>query len=155
MSIGFSRCSIFSAKGFSLLLSFLVVLTIAGMAPAQSTSPSTYVGSGQNVANTLASLAASPMSRILHKYTALRYSILGPYTLQKVTTTQLTFVSFPEKPDGTTMSLAGKNVAVKTEGGHESSFADLLPGTRVLICQKDNDVIVFLISTATSSSSNK
>ena len=120
MFITFSRCSIYSTKGFRLLLTFLVSLAAADMASAQSTNSSTYVSSGQKVANTLASLAASPISRIIHTYTARKYSVLGIYTLQKVTTTQLTFVAFPEKPDGTTMSLVGKNVTVKT--GERAGF---------------------------------
>ena len=53
------------------------------------------------------------------------------------------------------MSLTGKNVKVKTESGSESSFSSVTAGTRVLICQKDKDVIIFIITTKTSDSSNK
>jgi hypothetical protein len=155
MYIGISRCFRFSTRGLAFLLICLASMAPVQPASAQSVSTGSSVSSAQNVANTLSSLTSSAISRLVSKYTAMSYSVLGVYTLKKVTTTELTFEAYPEKPKGTTFSLVGKNVKVKTENEGESSSSSLQAGQKVLICVKDKEVIIFLITTKSSSSSTR
>jgi hypothetical protein len=154
MSVGFSRCSVLSWRSVRLALSCLAVFAVCEIGYAQTSNSSKTGVAGQEVAKTLESLTAKPVTRIIHQYTAAFYSVLGPYNIKNATSTNLTFMGFPENPHGTTLDLTGKNVTIKTEGGQGSSSASLTPGARVLVCQKDNDIVIFLLTAHTSSSTN-
>jgi hypothetical protein len=125
----------FSVKILALLM---VVGPLCGAAWSQKATPQT---SSQAVQSVPASL---PDVTQLNWYIAARYSILGPVPLNSVDSKSLGFTGGYGIP-GVTVSLANKRISVMTETGVPVPFSALAPGVRVVVCDRSDSVVIFIV----------
>jgi hypothetical protein len=73
-----------------------------------------------------------------------RFSCFGPANLKTVTPQSLIFPGKDADEDGTTISLTGKPVTVTDQVGSTQSLSALRSGTRVIVCQRADRVVVII-----------
>jgi hypothetical protein len=83
-------------------------------------------------------------------YIAARYSVFGPVPLDTVDSKKLTFTGSRDNP-GVTINLANKKVSVMSEAGASLPFSALAPGVRVTVCDRSDNVVIFVVSSRGSS----
>jgi len=131
----------------TLFLTLVIVLLLhCGIGWGQQTAPRTGSQSSQSIQALQALQAPAPGPMQLDWYIASRYSIYGPASLSSVDSKTLAFPGGYGIP-GVTISLANKSVSVMNEAGATVSFTSLKPGTRVVVCDRSDSVVVFTITT--------
>lgn len=93
----------------------------------------------------------SPVAQIVRKYTARHYSLIGPLPVASIEKNVIYFPRFPEnKTGGLRVDLNGKHVTVQSslDGGMSRSLTDVQPGQRIMVAQRDNDVVIILMPKA-------
>jgi hypothetical protein len=139
----------FSVKILALLM---VVGPLCGAAWSQKATPQTTPQtSSQAVQSVPASL---PDVTQLNWYIAARYSILGPVPLNSVDSKSLGFTGGYGIP-GVTVSLAKKQVSVMTETGAPVPFSALAPGVRVVVCDRSDSVVIFVVRSPEASNAKR
>ncbi len=145
-NMSYSVCR-FSAK----ILVFLMVLgLLCGSAWSQQTSPKASSQSPQSPQSlqALQSLQSLPVSvpgpMQLNWYIAARYSIFGPARLASVSSSSLAFPGGYGIP-GPTVSLVNKAVSVMNEAGASVPFSALGPGTNLIVCDRSDSVVIFVV----------
>ena len=126
--------------GYSFIM---VVSLLCGVAWGQQTAPK---GSTQSL-QSLQSLPVSvPGPMQLNWYIAAGYSIYGP---ARVASNNSKVLGFPEAYGipGPTISLANKSVAVMNQTGASVPLSALTPGTNVIVCDRRDSVVVFIVTT--------
>ena len=139
-NMSYSVCR-FSAK----ILVFLMVLgLLCGSAWSQQTPPKASSQSPQSL-QSLQSLPVSvPGPMQLNWYIAARYSIFGPARLASVSSSSLAFPGGYGIP-GPTVSLVNKAVSVMNEAGASVPFSALGPGTNLIVCDRSDSVVIFVV----------
>jgi hypothetical protein len=85
----------------------------------------------------------TPLEAMIRKRIAAGFSVLGPTELKKASSSALVVDNSPS--DGKTISLAKKRVTVLDESGNSSSTSSLAEGTWVIICQKKDEIVIYLV----------
>jgi hypothetical protein len=80
----------------------------------------------------------------LNWYIAARYSIFGPARLASVSSSSLAFPGGYGIP-GPTVSLVNKAVSVMNEAGASVPFSALGPGTNLIVCDRSDSVVIFVV----------
>jgi len=132
------------------ILALLMVLgLLCGVACGQQTTPKASSQSPQSTQalQALQALQATvPGPMQLEWYIAARYSTFGPAALASVNSNSLAFAgSYSSSPD-VTVSLTGKAVSVVNAAGVSVSFGALAPGTNVIVCNRSDSVVVFIVT---------
>ncbi len=102
----------------------------------------------------------SVVAQILRKYGvrhSARYSILGPLPVASLEKNVIRFPTFREnKNGGLRVDLNGKRVTVRSgvESGGNRSLADVQPGQRIMVAQRENEVIIILVPKVVKENSN-
>jgi|GEM_PF-5756752 len=80
----------------------------------------------------------------IDKLIADRFSCFGPAKLKTVTSQSLIFPGKEVDEDGLTISLTGRTVSVTDQVGNTQSLTALRSGTRVVVCQRTDKVVVII-----------
>ena len=118
------------------VLGLLIVLVLSSW--AAGTQPAAIPGLGQSVQTS----TTDPLH--IGHYIAARYSIFGPAQLASVSSSSLVFPGEFNNP-GLTISLANKSVSVLNEASATVPFSTLAAGTRVIVCYRNDSVVIFAL----------
>ncbi len=105
---------------------------------AAGTQSSAIPGLGQSVQT------STTVQTQIGYYIAAGYSIFGPAQLASVTSSSLVFPGEFGTP-GLTVTLSNKTVSVLNEAGASVPFSILGPGTNVIVCYKNDSVVIFAL----------
>ncbi len=118
------------------VLGLLIALVLPCL--AAGTQPAAIPGLGQSVQTS----TTDPLH--IGYYIAARYSIFGPAQLASVSSTSLVFPGEFGNP-GLTITLANKSVSVMNESSTAVPFSTLAAGTRVIVCYRNDSVVIFAL----------
>jgi hypothetical protein len=112
----------------------LLVLPCATLTQAAETQQTATVGSQKH---------ETALDIMLEKRIAAGYGVLGPIELYKASSSALVVPDSPS--NGRTISLNNKKVTVLDESGNGLTMSSVTAGTAVIICEKKDEVVIYLV----------
>lgn len=127
-------------------------MLFAGLGNAQTGAPSTAVRSSAvgSAAQAASALYDSTLKGTVEYWTSLHYSVIRPNKVEKVSGSTLFFPKFPGRAQNPKIDLKGKTITVKTQAGQVVSFADVKADSSVMICERDNAVVIIIMNSTSS-----
>jgi hypothetical protein len=111
---------------------------------ALTPAPNTRAAQAQQPAPTASQVQETPEQTIIRTRIAEGYSAVGPLELKGVSSSELVIGAVPGNPK-LTVSLTNKNVSVMDESGNGLTTGSLAVGTNVIIFQKQNDIVIYVV----------
>jgi hypothetical protein len=131
-----SKCGIL-LKGALVASAFvaLLIVPLATLTQADGVHQPTTVGSQKH---------ETALDAMLRQRIAEGYAVMGPIDLAAATSS--TALVFPDSPnEAKTINLKNKKVSVLDESGNASSMSSVTEGKRVIVCQKKDEVVIYLV----------
>jgi hypothetical protein len=122
----------------------LLVLPCATPSYAAETQQTATVGSEEH---------ETPQETIIGKRIAEGFAVIGPLELMGASASELMIGAAPGNPE-VKVSLKNKRVSVMDEHGNSLTVSSVKKGANVIICQKKDQVIIYVVPSTKKESSN-